>query len=220
MKINIASLLWFLLSTCQATELGLLMENCAPRVHPTTLKALIRTESKGSLYAIADAGPAHLPWRIRKHQVRSFFPKTLEKAEKLADELIGKGHIVAVGLTQISSRNLEKFGFTLKQALDPCVNLYLSEKILANFYKRALKQYKSQDQALLAAISAYNTGNFYDGFSNGYVMSFIAHASEMVGQKKRSLAQFSSSINKPKISRGHKNEKLFEAKLASIEADF
>lgn len=210
-------LLWLFLSIhAYSQPFDELIEHCAPRVHPTTLKALIRTESNGHFYAIADAGPAHLPWRIRKNQVRSFFPSTLEKAEKLAEQLIEEGHIIAVGLTQISSRNLKQFGFTLKQALDPCLNLHLGEKVLANFYANALKKYKSPDQALLAAISAYNTGNFRDGFDNGYVGTFIAHATAPKGAGSIQRLAKTTLVTAKKRN----NKRLFEAKLASIEADF
>jgi type IV secretion system protein VirB1 len=41
--------------------------------------------------------------------------------------------------------------------------------VLTRNYVRASKQYGNQQAALQAALSAYNTGDFQKGITNGYV---------------------------------------------------
>ncbi len=46
----------------QASDLHALMAKCIPEVHPTTIGAIVRAESTGYMYILADDGPGHLPW--------------------------------------------------------------------------------------------------------------------------------------------------------------
>jgi type IV secretion system protein VirB1 len=62
------------------------------------------------------------------------------EAADIAKDLIEKGYIVAIGLAQLSSRNLKRLGLTVEQALDPCINLRSGGQILTEFYERALKR--------------------------------------------------------------------------------
>lgn len=151
------------------SEMETLLTQCVPSVHPSTMGAIIRTESRGNAYALSDDGPSHLPWRVRKTMLRSFNPGSLEEAVRITNGLIRDGHIVGLGLAQVNSRNLAKLGLTVEQALDPCTNLNAGGQILTNFYLRAFRKYGNAEKALIAAISAYNTGNFVAGIENGYV---------------------------------------------------
>ncbi|ODP35031.1 lytic transglycosylase domain-containing protein [Pandoraea sp. ISTKB] len=158
-----------------AEPIGDLIATCAPLVHPITMGKIVRTESEGNLYAIADAGPKGLPWKgVREKMVRSFFPKTVDEAEEIATQLIRKRHIVAIGISQVSSENLARFGLSVRQVLDPCTNLKTGSTILAEFYLRAVRAGDRQDAAILSAVSAYNSGSFTAGFSNGYVRKVLA----------------------------------------------
>jgi type IV secretion system protein VirB1 len=211
-------------SASSASELISLMSRCAPTIHPTTLSAIIRTESGGNKYALADAGPRHLPWRIRKNMVRSFYPKTPQDAASIAKNLINKGHIVAIGLTQLSSRNLKKLGLTVEEVLDPCTNLRSGGQILTEFYTHALKKYSEPNQALLAAISAYNTGNFQNGFSNGYVKTVLSASLQQVPQLKTGNQKmprvYSLANNNIRGIRTYPTQNmLLKAKLATIEVE-
>lgn len=152
-----------------ASEMETLLTECVPTVHPSTMGAIIRTESRGNAYALSDDGPSHLPWRVRKTMLRSFNPSTREEAIRITNRLIKDGHIVGLGLAQVNSRNLAKLGLTVEQALDPCTNLNAGGQILTKFYLRAFRKYGNPDKALIAAISAYNTGDFVAGIENGYV---------------------------------------------------
>src|SRR5260364_224315 len=86
------------------------------------------------------------------------------------------GHFVGIGLTQVNSQHLSRLGLTVEQLLDPCTNLRAGVWILTHFYIKALRQYKNPQSALLAAISAFNTGDFKSGFANGYVQKVMINA--------------------------------------------
>lgn len=152
-----------------AQSLDTIMATCAPNVHPTTMAALIRTESKGNPYALSDSGLEGQPWSVRQRTIRSFAPSSAAEAEQIATNLIASGHIVDIGLTQVSSRNLARYNLSVRDALDPCMNVRTGGQILSAFYRDALPKYQDSNAALLAALSAFNTGNFRSGLSNGYV---------------------------------------------------
>jgi len=61
--------------------------------------------------------------------------------------------------------------------LDPCTNLATGAGMLRTLYlkARATARYADPQHALGAAISAYNTGSFRDGFTNGYVHKVLAN---------------------------------------------
>jgi len=164
----------------RAGQLDTLIVACAPQVHPVTMSKLIRVESSGNLYAVSDDGPANLPWSERKRMLRSFNPATKDEAVRIADHLRDAGHLFGLGPSQVSSRNLKPFGVTVEDALDLCTNLRIGSQILTAFYLKALKQYPDPNQAVLAAISAYNTGNYVDGFYNGYVRKVVMAGQSMV----------------------------------------
>lgn len=152
----------------EAIDLQALMERCAPGVHPETMRAIVKQESMARPFALSDDGPMHLPWSQRKRMLRSFYPHDKAGAVAMATALIKQGHLVGIGLTQISSRHLTARGISVASAFDPCTNLKYGAQILTEFYTEARKT-RDPDSALLAAISAYNTGSFVGGLQNGYV---------------------------------------------------
>ncbi|MDR5791706.1 lytic transglycosylase domain-containing protein [Caballeronia sp. LP003] len=168
LSIGIVALLASTSARADDKMLSLLAE-CAPNVHWSTMSAIVKVESSGKAYALADAGPLNVPYEQRKNMVRSYFPSSLDDAAQLARDLISNGHTVSLGLAQVNDRNLSHYGLTIEQALDPCTNLATGAKILSRFYQKASKQFGEGQQALEAAISAYNSGSFERGISNGYV---------------------------------------------------
>lgn len=160
-----------------APDTAELIAKCAPKVDVDTLGAIVRAESSGHVFVLSDDGPAGLPWRQRKHLVRSIFPGSAQEAAETARKLIDAGHLVGIGLTQINSQNLRGLGVTVEELFDPCTNLAVGARLLRSFYQQALRsgRYANVDQALGAAVSAYNTGNFSDGFANGYVSKVLAN---------------------------------------------
>ncbi|CAM3874776.1 lytic transglycosylase domain-containing protein [Bordetella tumulicola] len=140
---------------------------CAPNIHPDTLSALIRHESRGSPYAIGvNQKRRHLPQQ----------PQTLATATAAADRLIKQGIDFDAGLGQINVRNWAALNLNSKTVFDPCRNLAAAQTVLADCYARALHEHQDPQQALRAALSCYNTGNFTGGFRNGYVGKILAQA--------------------------------------------
>lgn len=146
-----------------------LLRRCAPSVHPETMRAVLNTESRGNVLAVADAGPVALPWSQRKAMVRSHYPADKATAVRLAKDLVAQGHTVSLGLAQINDRNLARLGMPIESIFEPCANISAGDKILSSFYANAVKSYGPGARALRAALSAYNSGNFVRGEQDGYV---------------------------------------------------
>lgn len=168
--------------TALGSQMETLMAACAPQIHPTTLRAVIRTESSGNLYAIGDNGNYRLPKEQRI--LRTLHEINIDRAVQTAQALINAGHVVDLSIGQLNSRNLPRLGMTIRDAFDPCKNLSGAATILVENYLRASAIYGPGQRALLAAISAYNTGNFSSGFSNGYVYKVALAAKQSVPEIK------------------------------------
>lgn len=150
-------------------QMMMLIKQCAPSVHPETMGAVISAESRGHMFAIADAGPLYLPWSKRKSMVQSFYFSTVNEASGKARALIAAGHTVSLGPAQINDRQLRRVGLTIEQAFDPCSNLRGGAQILTECYQSAVKKYGEGERALRAALSCYNSGDFERGERDGYV---------------------------------------------------
>ncbi|WP_242734304.1 lytic transglycosylase domain-containing protein [Xanthomonas translucens] len=129
---------------------------CSIGVHPQTVQAIIKHESGGNPYAI-------------NNQARSFYPTRLEDAQRIAVEQVRAGRSTDVGLMQVNSQHLRKFGVTPKDLLEPCTNIRIGTTILRQDYAQTWAKYRAEKPALLGALSMYNTGNESRGLSNGYV---------------------------------------------------
>jgi len=138
---------------------------CAPNVHPVTLQALVRHESRANPYAI---GVHRKAMRLKRQ------PTTLQEALATARDLQRRGIGFDAGLGQINVRNWKTLGLTVEQVFDPCTNLRATQSVLSDCYVRAVKRYPAGQTALHAALSCYNAGNFSTGFSNGYVANVVA----------------------------------------------
>lgn len=139
-----------------------MMQQYAPNVSPHTIAAIIRVESGGNRFAIGINGPVKI--RIR--------PQSVKEAASEARHFISKGYSVDLGLMQINNRNLHGLGLTIEQAFDPRANIRAGATILARGYRGAIKRFGPGQDALKAALSAYNTGNYERGFKNGYVAKY------------------------------------------------
>lgn len=118
---------------------AVLLEQCAPAIAPVTMAAIVQQESGGNPLALHDNTTG-----------KSYTPGTMAEVARRARELIGQGHSVDIGLAQINSRNLQRLGVGIKQALEPCENLRAAQAVLLDGWMR------SGD--LRATLSAYNTG--------------------------------------------------------------
>ncbi len=135
---------------------------CAPNVAPATLQAIAQVESGDNPLAIHVNGIRVQPRPARNAQ----------HAARAAESYIARGYNVDIGLMQVNSRNLAALGVTVEQVLDSCSNIRAGATILTANYAAAARARGDGQSALWAAISAYNTGNFYRGFANGYVAKY------------------------------------------------
>ena len=146
-----------------------LAQQCAPGVHPTTLQAVVRTESGFNPYAIGVVGG---------HLARQ--PKTRAEAVATAKALAAQGLNFSMGLGQVNKAHLPRFGLSYESVFDACANLQAGARILQECYQRALAQL-GPDRALNAAVSCYYSGNFNRGFQverggKSYVQRVAANA--------------------------------------------
>ncbi len=146
-----------------------MVQACAPGVAVGTLQRVIWVESKGDPLAIGVNG-GRLP---RK-------PRDAADAAALARSIISQGYSVDLGLMQVNSRNLARLGYTVEDMFEPCKNLAAGARVLTSFYLSARPRFNDEQAALRAALSAYNTGSFARGFSNGYVAKYIGASAQAV----------------------------------------
>jgi type IV secretion system protein VirB1 len=147
-----------------------LAQQCAPNVHPTTLQAVVRTESGFNPFAIGVVGG-----RLARQ------PRTLPEAVSTAKALDAQGINFSMGLGQVNKANLARYGLTYETAFDLCANLKAGANILHSCYTRAVATMGAGDQAVRAAISCYYSGNFTRGFKadfggTSYVQRVSANA--------------------------------------------
>lgn len=73
---------------------------------------------------------------------RAYYPDTIDASEVTAVRLMSRGHSVGVGLSQLTARSerefQNKFGLTIREALDPCINMHAGAR---HFVDRALRIY-------------------------------------------------------------------------------
>ena len=149
-------------------ELLTLIHQCAPAsVSPDTLQAIIHTESADNPLALNVNGRMRLQYQ----------PKSRDDAIGWSMWLIKRGYSIDMGLMQINSRQLARFNMTAADAFDACKNIRTGAAILTEHYSRATQTHGQGREALLHAISAYNTGNFEGGFRNGYVARVMTNTS-------------------------------------------
>ncbi len=141
-----------------------MIQKYAPDVAPQTIVAIIKVESGGNQYGVGINGPVRIHIR----------PKSAKEAAAEARRWISRGYSVDLGLMQINSRNLQRLGITIEKAFDPAINIQVGAKILVGNYRQAIKFYGPGQNALKAALSAYNTGNYVNGFKNGYVAKYYS----------------------------------------------
>lgn len=209
-----------------AEDLQSMMRRCVPEVHPTTLSAIVHVESAGHAYVISDDGPEGLPWSQRKTMLRSFYPASKDEAVRLVESLLAQRHLVGIGPMQVSVRNVRRLGMTVQDAFDTCTNLRLGGRVLVEQFLSASKKYRNQQEALLAAVSAYNTGNFENGFKNGYVQKVVNASQYRVPEIK--YGRSSSSAGQIARKGGMKNSppnrtsneaRALAARYAKIEVE-
>ena len=122
-----------------------MLQECAPRVAPVTMAAIVQTESSG------------WPWTIHDNTTgQSLRFRSQAQAVAMARILIAQGHKLDMGLAQIDSENLIWLGLSVTNVFNPCANLEAAQRILAGAYRQAGA---NGTQSLDGAFQAYNSGN-------------------------------------------------------------
>lgn len=176
---------------------------CAPEIHPTTLKGLVTTESSGNPYAIGVVGG-----RLARQ------PENIQEAVATARDLEKKGYNFSLGLGQVNRHNLSAHGETYETIFDICRNLKTSAAILKSCYQRAQKKFSTDQDALKAAFSCYYSGNFSRGFvpdkpgKPTYVQKVVANAgvSQSGAVLLPPIPSRSNSMNIPALATPEKKE--------------
>jgi len=140
-----------------------LISSCAAGVNPRTMTALVHVESGGDSLAIHDN-----TWQT------SYAAPNAATAVAWANELVGMGHSVDLGLSQINSYNLPSLGLSVTNVFDPCTNLQAGASILSADYRAAIAHFGPGQIALRHALGAYNTGSLYAG--QGYINQILVAA--------------------------------------------
>lgn len=152
-------------------DLAIMLQQCAPDIHPRTMVALIQQESRLDPFAININSKG---FTIAEK------PKTKREAITYAKAIIADGKNIDMGLAQINSANLKWLNVSIEDMFDPCKNLAAAARILQENYANARKSGAPSQTALNQALSVYNTGNSKRGFENGYVQKVHMHAKTLV----------------------------------------
>ena len=144
------------------------INQCAPKIAQSTMQAIIKTESNSNYLAIG----------INRGYKLKYQATTLKQAQAWVTYLETNNYNFDVGLGQINIKNIHKYGYKAIDALDPCTNLKIASDILQKNYVHARNQSVNNSTALQKAISAYNTGNYHAGFTNGYVQKVYTNANK------------------------------------------
>jgi type IV secretion system protein VirB1 len=124
-----------------------LASTCAPAVHPTTITAIVRTESNFD------------PLVIRDNTLRvTYHPRSQEAAGELLERALSLHHKVAIGLMQVTSSWLGPLHIRAGALLDACTNLAVGSEILAQNYLTCAKPQRSPAEQLQCALSLYWSG--------------------------------------------------------------
>jgi type IV secretion system protein VirB1 len=146
------------------TEINTYIARCAPLVATSTMKAIIATESHGNHLAIG----INYGYKLR------YQPKNIDQATAWVNYLVKHRYNLDIGLAQVNIKNVYKYGYKPVDMLDPCNNLKVAAQILhVNYHRAYIRDSGNKQVALLQAISAYNTGNYQSGFTNGYVQKVL-----------------------------------------------
>lgn len=155
------------------------IEQCAPSAPPAIIEAIILTESGFNPLAI----------NINRGPKLARQPSSRKEAEDWARWLLANGYNFDSGLMQINSANWKKLGLTPETVFDACENIRAGAKLFNENHSRATAVYGPCHYSLVAALSAYNTGDFHSGVHNGYVSKILRNAQSAEKDTLRQVLQ-------------------------------
>lgn len=160
-------------------DFAAMIEQCAPTVAPTTMQSIVRVESGFKPHAIG----YHITKDGKAYRL-TVQPKDKAEAVAWAKWLLDNGYRFDAGAAQVNSQNFQRLGLTAENIFDACTNIGAGGKILTEFYQGAVRQYGTGQDALKAAISAYQTGSFTRGYGTGYVQRVTGATGDFSGKVK------------------------------------
>ncbi len=220
-----------------------MMAACAPNVAPATLQKIIQVESGGNRLAVN----VNNKWVIVRNVVRDkqgqlgrvtiqdsqtrpqrkkvtfkmpIEIRTVQDAVTVTYSAIAAGFSVDMSYMQVNSNNLKALGYSVEEMFEPCKNLAAGARVLTAFYSNALPKYRNPQSALHAALSAYNTGDFRQGFANGYVARYgISSHSAAKNSPKKGTTHNPYTASPVVVFHG-KEETMSRAAIAGSDVSF
>jgi type IV secretion system protein VirB1 len=144
-------------------SVALFLNACAPQIGAQTMAGIVQHESGWK------------PWTIGDNTTRrAYYEQSEHDVIVRARALLAQGDNLDTGLAQVNSDNFAAYGLTIETAFNPCRNVAIGAKILAGDYNDAIgtnwtgrpiatasEVYEQEQQALIHALSAYNSGKFW-----------------------------------------------------------
>lgn len=152
-------------------DIPALIRQCAPHVAEKTMRSLISVESAQRPHAIG--------YKVVKngaHYRLSRQPANTTEAKQWARWLLANGYRFDAGIAQVNTVNFASTGLTPETMFDACTSIKAGAQILTQCYQRARTRFSSEQDALRAALSCYQSGNFRTGFRTGYVAKVLRAA--------------------------------------------
>ena len=157
-------------------DIPALIRQCAPHVAEKTMRSLISVESAQRPHAIG--------YKVVKNGVHyrlSRQPANTAEAKQWARWMLANGYRFDAGIAQVNTVNFAATGLTPDTMFDACTSIKAGAQILTQCYQRARTRFSSEQDALRAALSCYQSGNFRTGFKTGYVTKVLRAAGTKSG---------------------------------------
>ena len=162
-----------------APQVIALIHSCASQAAPSTMLAVARTESALHPYAMS----INRPKQVSRAAGLSNFeiqlarqPRSKQEAFQWMRWLLGHGITVSIGLLQVNTENAGLFHLRPEQLFEPCTNIAVGSTLLSQAYAARIRIAPNDPNALLYALSVYNSGTYNLGFQNGYVAEVLKNA--------------------------------------------
>jgi type IV secretion system protein VirB1 len=160
-------------------QMIVLLKSCAPHAALNTMLAVATTESDFHPYAISVNRPQQIARMagLNNHAIElARQPNSKLEAILWMRWLLRHRISVSVGLLQVSTENAARFHLKPEQLFDPCTNIAVGANLLAEAYAAQVQAAPYDPDALLHALSVYNSGTANFGFYNGYVDRILKNA--------------------------------------------
>ena len=108
-------------------------------------------------------------------------PATLPEAIRWTRWFHNRGYTVSIGLMQINSENVAKYGVAVRQLFDPCTNVAIGARLLGEIYSITPHSGKPDLNTLMSTFSTYNSGTFTTGLKSGYASTVMSNAHRGAG---------------------------------------